>query len=357
MKALYITSIEKFSGKTAILLALGKRLQAEGYTIGYFKPVSYEATYSGTEIIDEDVTFVKNVLALPESPSELAGAVINNERLPACLGSEEECTFQEEIEEAYSHLLQNKECDVMLLEGGGSLRQGYVLGVSTAYVAEMLDSTALAVVRYRGEMDVLDDALTAQYRLGKRLLGVIFNRVPARELDFMRERAIPYMEKQGIPVLGALIERPELAAISVAELVETLKANVLVRHDQDALVETLMIGAMGAQEALSRFRRHQNKAVVTGGDRSDIQLAALDTNTTALILTGNLTPSVTVLERAEAQGVSVLLVNESTMETIEAIEAVFGKTRLGQPQKLARFEALMADGVDYKRLFKLLDLA
>jgi len=31
MKALYITSIENFSGKTAICLAIGKRLQAEGY--------------------------------------------------------------------------------------------------------------------------------------------------------------------------------------------------------------------------------------------------------------------------------------------------------------------------------------
>ena len=31
MKALYITSIEPFSGKTAVCLALGRRFKREGY--------------------------------------------------------------------------------------------------------------------------------------------------------------------------------------------------------------------------------------------------------------------------------------------------------------------------------------
>ncbi|HQA69213.1 MAG TPA: DRTGG domain-containing protein, partial [Aggregatilineales bacterium] len=77
---------------------------------------------------------------------------------------------------------------------------------------------------------------------------------------------------------------------------------------------------------------------------------------TALILTGNLQPSAAVIERAEQLGVTVLLVSTNTLETVEAIEGVFGKTRLGQAAKLARFEALMAEYMDYQRLFKLLNL-
>jgi BioD-like phosphotransacetylase family protein len=38
MKALYVTSLQSFSGKTAVCLALGRRLQKEGYKVGYFKP-------------------------------------------------------------------------------------------------------------------------------------------------------------------------------------------------------------------------------------------------------------------------------------------------------------------------------
>ena len=113
---------------------------------------------------------------------------------------------------------------------------------------------------------------------------------------------------------------------------------------------------MTAQEALSRFRRSRNKAVITGGDRTDIQLAALETSTVVMILTGNLRPSAPVVERAEKQGVAMLMVPTNTMDTVESVERVYGKTRLGQAEKLARFEALMAECVDYKKLFEALEL-
>jgi BioD-like phosphotransacetylase family protein len=40
-----------------------------------------------------------------------------------------------------------------------------------------------------------------------------------------------------------------------------------------------MVGAMSAENALSYFRRKAHKVVITGGDRPDIQLAALETST------------------------------------------------------------------------------
>jgi len=355
MKSLYITSIENFSGKTAVTLGIGKRLQAEGYQIGYLKPVSYEAMQVGGRVVDEDVTFVRNVFGLQAEPAELSPVVVTPDLLPDCLASEEGCGLQDDIKAAFDKASQGK--DVMLLEGGGSLRMGYALGLSTAYVAELLDASVLAVVKYRGRLRVLDDSLAAQFRLGDRLQGVILNRVPDDALPFVEEQAIPFLENRGIPVIGTLIERPQLAAISVGELVEVLDAKVISSYrDDDALIETLTVGAMGAQEALSRFRVTQNKAVITGGDRTDVQLAALQTSTVVLVLTGNLRPSAGVLERANEMGVTVLLVPSNTLETIENIERIFGKTRLGQAEKLAHFEALMAKYLDYKRLFSLLGL-
>ncbi len=355
MKALYITSIENYSGKTAVILGLGKRLQAEGYKVGYLKPVSYEATTMAGQVVDEDATFVKNVLALDADPRELAPVVVTPSLLPSCLGADDACGMQEDIEKAAEKAGEGK--DVLLLEGGGSLRMGYALGLSTPFVAEMLDAKVLAVVKYRGRLRLLDDTLAAQFRLGDRLLGVIFNRVPAEELDFVEQQAVPYLEEQDIPVLGTIVERSALAAISVGEMMDALNARPLTENvNRDALIEHMMVGAMGAQEALSRFRVLQNKAVITGGDRTDVQLAALETSTQALVLTGNLRPSAGVLERAQAQGVAVVLVPTNTMETVERVEGVFGKTRLGQAEKLARFEALMAEYVNYKRLFELMEL-
>jgi BioD-like phosphotransacetylase family protein len=113
---------------------------------------------------------------------------------------------------------------------------------------------------------------------------------------------------------------------------------------------------MTAEAALSRFRKQTNKAVVTGGDRVDIQLAALETSTICLILTGNLRPSPLIIKQADEFGVAVLLVRTSTLETVEAIERIFGKTRLGQTVKLQQFEALLAEHVDLDRLYQVLDL-
>jgi BioD-like phosphotransacetylase family protein len=221
----------------------------------------------------------------------------------------------------------------------------------------MLDASVLVVAKFHSRLRLLDDILFAQRELGERLLGVVFNRIPEDEIVFIESVAIPFLKERSIPVLGVLPDRPPLAAIGVGELVTTLNAEVLVGEDKvNELVETLTVGAMTAESALSRFRRYQNKAVITGGDRTDIQLAALQTSTICLILTGNLHPSSSVLKRAEEVGVAVLLVSDNTLETVEAIERVFGKTRLGHPEKLARFEELMAAHMDYKALFSLLGL-
>jgi hypothetical protein len=108
---------------------------------------------------------------------------------------------------------------------------------------------------------------------------------------------------------------------------------------------------MTADAALSRFRRYQNKAVITGGDRTDIQLAALETSTAVLILTGNLRPSPLIIQQAEALNTPILLVEDNTMETVESVERVHGKTRLGQPEKLETFMRLMAENIDMSSIY------
>ena len=71
-------------------------------------------------------------------------------------------------------------------------------------------------------------------------------------------------------------------------------------------VEHFLVGAMGAESALSDFRRKPNKAVITGGDRTDIMLAALETSTCSSGADGNLYPAAHVLNRADEWCVPVL---------------------------------------------------
>jgi BioD-like phosphotransacetylase family protein len=52
--------------------------------------------------------------------------------------------------------------------------------------------------------------------------------------------------------------------------------------------------------------------------------------------------------------VAVLLVPHDTMGAVEVIDRAFGKTRLGHPAKMARFETLLANHMDFNRLLTLL---
>ncbi|MBC7106242.1 MAG: hypothetical protein H5T97_09900, partial [Firmicutes bacterium] len=79
---------------------------------------------------------------------------------------------------------------------------------------------------------------------------------------------------------------------------------------------------MTIESALGYFRRAANKAVVTGGDRAEIALAALETSTSVLILTGGLYPDVRVVARAEERGVPVILVYYDTFTTVEKMGTV-----------------------------------
>jgi BioD-like phosphotransacetylase family protein len=171
-------------------------------------------------------------------------------------------------------------------------------------------------------------------------------------MRFVEENVRPFLEKQGVKVYGVIPEERVLQAVSVREIAERLDGEILCAEEAaDELVENLMVGAMSVDSALSYFRRLPNKAVITGGDRPDVQLAALETSTKAVILTGNLQPSPLIVSRAAEIGVPMILVKQDTLSTVEAISSFFGRTRLHQPRKLERFRELMAERVDLESLY------
>ncbi|RPI91788.1 MAG: phosphotransacetylase family protein, partial [Chloroflexi bacterium] len=316
-KSLYITSVHTFSGKTALALGLGLRMQAAGLKVGYLKPVSTQPYKAGGRVLDEDADFVRRTLGLETPPWELSPVVITNEVLGEIIDGTLERDLLGDVEEAVK--MATEENDIVLLEGGASMREGYAVGLNTLSVVEKLCVPALTVLSFSegcvSGMCIIDDALAAQKRLGDGLLGVVINSVPREHLALVREKLVPYLEKQGIKVFGVLQHDPFLRALSVGEVIDTLNAKVLTgAHLRERLIEHMSVGAMTVEAALPRFRRQLNKAVFTGGDRTDIQAAALETSTTALVLTGNLQPSSTILKRAEELGVAVLLVPDNTLE-------------------------------------------
>lgn len=354
MTALYITSTEPFSGKTGLCVGLGRRFLADGFSVGYMKPVSLQAKSVAGRAVDEDTEFVKKAFQLPEPLETLVPVTLTRERVEAILRGTDTTDFEGKLKQAFAQVMQGR--DLVLLEGGTTLREGYIVNLSTPYVSELLQAPEIVVIRYSEEL-VADDALTAQARLGESMLGVVINVVPRPRMEFAETVLRPFLERRGVSVFGILPQERVLQSISVQELADCLAGEILCCPGRlDELVEHLMVGAMSVDSALTYFRRKPNKAVITGGDRPDILLAALETSTRCLILTGNLHPSPIILSRAEELGVPMILVPHDTLTTVEIIERFFGKTRFHQEKKIARLAELLELRFDFKALYEALGL-
>jgi uncharacterized protein len=122
----------------------------------------------------------------------------------------------------------------------------------------------------------------------------------------------------------------EMAGVTITDLAEELGADMLT-HDatRDAFVERFLVGAMGSETALHYFRMTKDAALITGGDRSDLQTTALRApGIKCLILTGEYRPSSTVIGQAEQRNVPILLVSTDTRTTIDRVESMIpGRTR------------------------------
>jgi len=225
------------------------------------------------------------------------------------------------------------------------------VGVSTPAIADLLDAPVLLVDRPE-DADLPEAILAVAPLLGKRLCGIVLNAVEESQLLFARDRLVPFLEGRSLPVLGIIPHDPGLSSVTVADVVDALSGTVLSAEDHvDDAVESFMVGAMGQEKALRFFRRKARKAVITGGDRADVQLAALETDTRCIILTGNMPPSSVVLARAEELGVPMVLVDTDTLTAVEKMEALLGRIRIHDTVKAARLRALFEENVDLNRLF------
>jgi uncharacterized protein len=201
----------------------------------------------------------------------------------------------------------------------------------------------------------MDQVLSAAEALGPRFLGVVFNRVQPAQEKFVRETVIPFFRARGMRVLGAVPLDPVLGSVSVGALAEYLSASVVCGGEDDgkAMIERFCVGAMDVEHALRVFRGISRKAVVTGGYRTDIQLAALETDTVCLVLTGGVAPNELILARAREKGVALLTVAEDTMATVDRFESLLGRLRIREPEKIRRGIDLVRASVDTAGLLSL----
>lgn len=352
MHYLYIASMTGFSGKSLITLGLGLLFREKGFQIGYIKPYGKIPLKEGSRVVDADAMFMKKALGIEEPIEVVSPFVSTFEVQNNALKGKSSDRFAD-IRKAFS-LIRDK--DIVLIGGGADFFEGSLFGINGIRLIRHFQPKTLVVEPWDGDSSI-DSIMGARELLGDFFLGVAINKVPQQAHDHVAGAVRPFLEKKGIPVFASVHRDILLDSITVRQLSEILNAKVLCCEENlDEFIENFSIGAMDVDNALKHFRRTPNKAVITGAHRSDIQLAAIETSTKCIILTGGMHSNDVILGKAKIAGIPVVSVHEDTYATVEVIESVLGKIRIREQKKVLKTKEIVEKDFDMQRLIRELKL-
>jgi len=197
------------------------------------------------------------------------------------------------------------------------------------------------------------DIQTTASKVKEHLLGVVINAVPSGKCAQVKDMLKAELQGKGIKVLGILPQHRSLFTVSVSELVENLGGKQTVPvTDSGGLVENIMIGVHSPDSALLYYGRKSNKAAIIRGDRSDMQLAAMQTSTRCLVLTGGKTPMPFITAQAKSKGIPIIVFPKDDLAVIEQVEKFLNQARFHQKEKLEVMGQLMTQNFDFEALLQ-----
>jgi len=269
------------------------------------------------------------------------------ESLCPVIGGEGELVSK--IKQAYAEVSKGK--DVVIVEGIWRQRPGAKPVEASYQIVEALGARVIIVEPYSEEL-VTARFIDKNKDFGQYLLGVVLNKVPRSQMEAM------YEQLGGVAVLGILPEDRVLFSLTVGELAERIQGKILNSAEKSAeLVENFMLGALTLDHGPDYFGRKANKAVVVRAERPDMQLAALETSTKCLVLSGDGSPIYAVLQGAEDKGIPIIVTKGDIVSVLSSLEQALGKTKFNQEKKLPRLAEIMERQFDFKALYKGLGLA
>lgn len=342
MIPILVASNTGYAGRTFISLGLALKLMDMGYKVGVMQPFGTAPVQSGKDSYDADALFIKETLGLDE-PLDVISPFVMSYEVQTLLYQGKAVEAKKRVLAAYNVF---KKKDFLFLCGASDFFEGALLGIDTLSLAEEMKAQVLMVEPWRGDSSA-DSLFGVRAILGKRYAGSVINKVPEAMIEHVKNTVKPFLEHKGVPVFGVIPRDKFLESVTVRQLNEILNGKVLCCEDKlDEFVENFLVGAMDVDSALNYFRRTLNKAVITGAHRTDIQLAALDTSTKCIILTGGFQTNEVVLGKARARGIPVLTTSDDTFSAISKIELRMGKSSIREKRKIERAKDLISAGFD-----------
>jgi BioD-like phosphotransacetylase family protein len=352
----FIAATRQNDGKTTTSLGLIAALQKYFPRVGYIKPVGQRFVQIEEQKIDEDSVLMDSVYRLNCPLVDMSPIAVEPAFTRKYLQSANRELLVKKIQDSFDRVAWEK--DFVLCEGSGHAGVGSVFDLSNAQVAKTLGCKVI-IVSQGGIGKPIDEVCLNQAlfeKEGVQIIGVIINKVHEEKIPEITRFVRSGLKRKGLDLLGVLPHEPLLAHPTVDLIRDELHAELLNRPPTlDTLVEDVVVGAMGVQNAMQFFKR--GTLLITPGDREDILLAAGATTTpqsddimAGIVLTGGLRPSENVINALQRLPVPVLLVKADSYQVASRVHNLTVKTRPTDAGKIALIRDIVARHINVKKI-------
>ena len=318
MNAIYIISDEAGSGKTALAVTIASMVRREGSSAVVVNPFD--------DIHDKYYAKLLGQAGSDTSPPAISDPMDKvADRCRQAAG----------------------DSDVLIVEGSAGF------GIEAAQeLVDALDAGVLGMTQHVHGKDA-NDLSQWSSTFGDRLIGVVVNGRTEYQGTAVSTEFRPGLEALGIGVLGIVPEDRKLLSSTIDQIVEHLDGRYLQGDEYgDRIIEHFLVGGMGLDRGTLYFGIREDKAVIVRGDRPDIQMAALHTPTSCLILTNGMEPVEYIEHEAELEEVPIVIADTDTLDTMKALRTLQERVRFDHPDKVERFGALLRENVDLGPVFE-----
>lgn len=350
MTGIFIGSTTPRAGKSLLTFSLGVLLQRAGSSVGYMKPLGRILQKVEELPGDADALVVQEILG-QKIQADILTPIMQpgNLHALALYGDTADADSLDTIERSYRIIAKDK--DVMLVCGTGSFpATGHFCGADGLSITKRLGLKTLFIERFDGRINY--DALLHMKRVLKNdMLGVILNDVPARELRDAEKLLVPYLSSKGVRVHGIIPREPSLTAIRVADLAHSLSGCIMAGNANAArMIDGFLIGTMQVDNFMVYLRQNAGKAVIVGGDRADLQFAALQSQSPCIILTSNIPPTELVRNKAEEMNIPLITVREDAYTVARIMAHIFRTKKLRDLNQIRQGISLVESSISMKSL-------
>ncbi len=324
-KPIFLSSLTERVGKTLLTIGILKKLIKEGKKVAYFKHVGIPKGTGFSSKRDPDVGFIKNTVSKTFHPHEIICPItiapnyyIDN------IDSNKKEAYWTKIKDAYNTVSEGM--DYVIIEGNPTIVNFARVGLDDVTIAQQLGIEELVLIVSDSTDFSIDNLFFTDkyFQFRKfRIKGLIFNLIEYEYIARIKELEDDHINRYGLKVMGIIEKSIELLSARVSEVQAAIGGELINEAAAGGLenpVETYLIGAMNTQAALKYLRQVKRAAIITGGDRTDMAMAALDQDVSCLILTGFIQPDLSVITAANEKSIPIILSPSDTYTTIRNME-------------------------------------